>query len=153
VSPFDITILGSPEPWLLAAAASIGLDLSGFKHEITEDFKRHVIKRHGDPSIHGRAVITEADFERIPDSIKTPDTAIIGAVRKGRRYIIYAKTESHMTYIYFEQILDSHRRRALRGSTFYKVTRPLSMEDIKKIVVRNDKTDLSGTAIVSPGGA
>jgi hypothetical protein len=56
-----------------------------------------------------------------------------------------------MTYIYFEQVLDSHRYQVLRGSTFYKVTRPLSMDDIKKIVIRNDKTDISGAAIVSSG--
>jgi hypothetical protein len=65
--------------------------------------------------------------------------------------IIYAKAESDMTCIYFEQILDSHRYRVLRGSTFYKVTRPLTMDGVKRNVTRNDKTDIPGAVIVSPG--
>jgi hypothetical protein len=149
VDQFDKTIIGKPEPWLMEAAAAIGLDFAGFRHETTSDFKRHVLKRHGNPAIHGRATITEVDFSRIPDIVKKPDSAIIGATRKGRFYVIYAKTEPDMTYIYFEQILDSHRYRVLRGNTFYKVTRPLVMDDIKKIVTWNDKTDISGAAIVS----
>jgi hypothetical protein len=153
VRHFEVTILGKPETWLLEAAASIGLDFSGFRHETTNDFKKHVIKRHGNPAIHGKATITDADFTHIPDIVKTPDTAIIGAARKGRLYIIYAKTKPDMTYIYFEQILDSHRYRVLRGSTFYKVTRPLAMDDIKRIVTRNDKTGISGAVITSPGKA
>ena len=149
--PFSKTVIGKPAQWLIEAAASIGLDFSGFTHETTTDFKRHVIKRHGNPALHGRASITDADFARIPGIVKAPDAAIIGAARKGRLYIIYAKTEPDMAYIYFEQVLDSHRYQVLRGSTFYKVTRPLAMDDIKRIVTRNDKTDVSGAVIVSPG--
>jgi hypothetical protein len=148
---FNRTTIGAPEPWLIEAAASIGLDFAGFRHETTSDFKRHVVKRHGNPALHGRATITEADFTFIPDIVKTPDIAIIRASRKGQLYNIYAKTGSDMTYIYFEQVLNSHRYRVLRGSTFYKVTRPLGMDDIRKIVTRNDKTDLSRAAVVSPG--
>jgi hypothetical protein len=150
VNRFEITVIGKPAQWLIEAATGIGLDLSMFRHEITNDFKRHVIKRHGIPAIHGRATITDADFTRIRDIVRTPDMAIIGATRKGRLYSIYVKTEPDMTSIYFEHILDSHRYRVLRGSTFYKVTRPLVMNDIKRIITRNDKTDISGAVIVSP---
>jgi hypothetical protein len=148
---FTKVTIGAPEPWLIEAAASIGLDYAGFRHEITSDFKRHVVKRHGNPDFHGRATITEADFTLIPDIVKMPDAAIIGASRKGQLYNIYAKTGPDMTYIYFEQVLNSRRYRVLRGSTFYKVSRPLVMDDIRKIVIWNDKTDLSGAAVVSPG--
>jgi hypothetical protein len=79
VSSFDITKINAP--------ASIGIGLSGFRHETTADFRRHVIKRHGDPGIHGRATIIDTDFTRIPDIIRTPDTAIVGTARKGRLYI------------------------------------------------------------------
>ena len=102
---------------------------------------------------HGKATIVEADFTRIPDIVKTPNMAIIGATRKGRHYIVYAMTEPDMTYIYFEQIFRSHRNQVLRGSTFYKVTRPLVIDDIKRIVTRNEKTDISEAAIVSLGKA
>ena len=126
VNSFHKTTLGKPAQWLIDAAASIGLDLSGFRHEIiTGDFKRHVIKRHGNIALHGKATIMDADFMRLPDIIKAPSIAIIGAIRKSRRYIVYAKAEPGMTYIYFEQIFGSHRNRVLRGSTFYKVTRSL----------------------------
>jgi len=154
MNQFFKTEIGKPAQWLIDAAVSIGLDLAGFKHEIiTGDFKRHVIKRHGDITLHGKATIVEADFTRIPEIVKTPNMAIIGATRKGRRYIVYAMTEPDMTYIYFEQVFGSHRNRVLRGSTFYKVTRPLVMDDIKRIVTRNEKTDISRAAIVSPGKA
>ena len=154
VNQFNKSIIGKPAQWLIEAAAAICLDLTGFKHEIIiGDFQRHVIKRHGDITLHGKATIVEADFTRIPDIVKTPNMAIIGATRKGRRYIVYAMTEPDMTYIYFEQIFGSHRNRVLRGSTFYKVTRPLVMDDIKRIVTRNEKTDISGAAVVSLGRA
>jgi len=154
VNPSHKATLGKPAQWLIDAAASIGLDLAGFRHEIiTDDFKRHVIKRHGNIALHGKATIVDADFTRLPDIVKAPGIAIIGAIRKGRRYIVYAKAEPCMTYIYFEQIFGSHRNRVLRGSTFYKVTRPLVMDDIKRIVTRNEKTDISGAVIVSLGKA
>jgi hypothetical protein len=52
------------------------------------------MKRHGDPKKHGTAAITEADFERIPDIIRAPDHAIIGATRKGTFINAYVKADS-----------------------------------------------------------
>jgi hypothetical protein len=153
VNQFSKTIIGKPEQWLIKAAASIGLDLAGFRHEITDDFKKHVLKRHGNIAIHGKATIVDADFTYIPDIVKAPNLAIIGATRKGCRYIIYTMAVPDMTYIYSEQVFGSHRNLVLRGSTFYKVTRLLVMDDIKRIVTRNDKTDIYGAAIVSLGKA
>jgi len=150
VNPFHKTTIGKPAQWLIDATASIGLDLTGFRHEIiTGDFKRHVIKRHGNIALHGKATIVDADFTRLSDIVKSPNMAIIGATRKGCRYIVYAKAEPDMTYIYFEKIFGSHRNRVLRGSTFFKVTRQLVMDEIKRIVARNGKTDIAGAAIVS----
>jgi hypothetical protein len=47
VNPFGITKIGKPEPWLIEAAASIGIDVSGLTHEITTYFVNHSIKKHG----------------------------------------------------------------------------------------------------------
>lgn len=149
--PFSKTVIGKPAQWLIEAAASIGLDFSGFRHETTDDLKRHVMKRHGDPDFHGAATITDKDFTLIPGIVKTPDTAIIGATRKGRRYVVYAKIEPGMTWVYFEQILNSRKNKVLRGSTFYKVTKPLALDSILKTITMNNKTDITGAAIVSPG--
>jgi hypothetical protein len=35
----EVTKIGNPEPWLIEAAASIGLDYSGLTHEITNHFR------------------------------------------------------------------------------------------------------------------
>jgi hypothetical protein len=144
---FDKTQMGRPEKWLIDAAAAIGLDFSGFVHETTNQFRDHVMNRHGDPAIHGAATVISKDFSLIPGIIRTPDMAIIGAKRKGAAYIIYVKIETNMTYLYFEQILNSRKNKALRGSTFYKVTRPLLPDDVLKNISRNNKTDISEAII------
>jgi hypothetical protein len=145
VQPFVKAELGKPKQWLIEAGAAIGLNFSGFVHETTNQFKDHVLNRHGDPAIHGAATITDGDFSRIPGIIQAPDMAIIGAKRKKALYIVYVKTDAGITYLYFEQILDSRKNKALRGSTFYKVTKPLTFAEVLNNVSRNDKTDVTGT--------
>jgi hypothetical protein len=145
---FSKTIIGKPEKWLIEAASSIGLDVSGLSHEITNHFKNHVINRHGDPAKHGTATVTEQDFKKIPDMLKKPDIAIIGAVRWGIPCNIQIKIYKGTTYLYFEDILNSNRNKCLRGRTLYKVTRPLLLDEILKNVIRNDKTDISKAKIV-----
>jgi hypothetical protein len=144
VQRFEVTEIGRPEPWLIEAAASVGLDFSGFVHETTNQFRDHVINRHGDPALHGAATVTDEDFSRIPGIIHAPDMAVIGAKRKRALYTVYVKAEAGITYIYFEQILDSRKNKALRGSTFYKVTRLLTLTEVLNNVSRNDKTDVTG---------
>jgi hypothetical protein len=148
VNKFEITGIGKPEPWLIAAAASIGLDYAGLTHEVTNHFRNHVINRHGNPAKHGAATVTNADFDKIPAIVKTPDMAIIGANRRGNLFNIYTKIEAGITYLYFEEVLDSNRNEALRSGTFYKVTRPLSPDEVLKNIIRNDKTDISEAKIL-----
>jgi hypothetical protein len=76
--------------------------------------------------------------------------AIVGAKRKGRLINVYVKAENGMTYLYFEEILQGRKNRALRGCTFYKITRLLTVDDILKNVTRNDKTNISGAKIYNP---
>ncbi|MDR3147464.1 MAG: hypothetical protein LBU00_03685 [Treponema sp.] len=147
---FTKATIGAPEPWLIEAAAGISLNLARFVHEITNQFEDHALNRHGDPAFHGAATITAADFSRIPGIIKAPDMAIIGAKRKERLINVYVKAENGVTYLYFEEILQGRKNKALRGCTFYKVTRPLTVDDILKNVTRNDKTDISGAKVYNP---
>jgi hypothetical protein len=149
VQPFEVTILGKPETWLLEAAASIGLDYSTLTHEVTDHFRNHVINRHGDPSKHGTATVTNKDFDKIPAIVKTPDMAILGASRRGTLCNVYIKIEADITYLYFDEVLNSKRNKALRSSTFYKVTRPLSLDEVLKNVTRNDRTDVSKAKILT----
>jgi hypothetical protein len=44
--------------------------------------------------------------------------AIVGAKRKGRLINVYVKAENGMTYLYFEEILQGRKNKALRGCTF-----------------------------------
>ena len=149
VVKFSKTVIGKPAPWLLEAAASIGLDYSELSHEITNHFQSHVINRHGDPAKHGTATVTEKDFDMIPSILETPDIAIIGAFRWGILCNIYIKTIMEVTYLYFEETLDSNRNKSLRSRTLYKVTRSLSLDEVLKNVVRNDKTDISKANILT----
>jgi hypothetical protein len=112
-------------------------------HETTNEFYDHSLKRHGNHNIHGEATVTSADFEHIPAVVKAPDFAVIGAIRKETLINVYAKINNGITYLYFEQVLSSRRNKALRGKTFYKITRPISFDEFLKNISRNRKTDIS----------
>jgi hypothetical protein len=149
VQPFEVTEIGRPEPWLIEAAASVGLDFSGLTHEITNHFKNHVKKRHG----QGALAVLDTDFDLIPGIVKAPDMAIIGTVREGVIMNAYAKREDGRTYLYFDEVMNSTHNRALRGRTFYKIAKPLDMAGFEKIVTMNEISDLSGVKkVIAAGG-
>jgi hypothetical protein len=139
VQPFAKIEISKPEPWLIEAAASIGLDFTGLTHEITSHFKNHVKKRHD----HGILAILDTDFERIPGIVKAPDMAIIGAIRGKMLFNAYAKREDGATYLYYDEVLDSNRNKTLRSRTFYKIVKPVDMAGFEKIVTMNEKSDIS----------
>jgi len=143
VNSFLKITICKPEQWLIEAGIIIGIDFSELVHEITNEFKNHSIKRHGDPKIHGAATITFADFLQIPNIVKNPDYAIIGAIRKKVLINAYVKIINNITYLYFEDVLKSRRNKAMRGKTLYKVTKPFSFDDFLYNVSKNKKTDIS----------
>ena len=149
MNPFHKTTIGKPRKWLIEAAADIGLDYSELTHEVTNHFKTHVEKRHG----KGALAITEKDFEKIPEIIRKPDLAIIGIKRKGGIRNVYVKRESGLTYLYYDEMLNSNHNKALRGCTLFKIVKSLNMENLERIVIMNEKTDLSKTKkIIAAGG-
>ncbi|MDR1287124.1 MAG: hypothetical protein LBK08_05910 [Treponema sp.] len=149
MQPFEVTILGKPEAWLLEAAASIGLDFSALSHEETNFFRNHVRKRHG----QGVLAILDTDFGLIPAIVKAPDMAIIGTIRKGAIVNAYAKREAGRTYLYFDEAMNSTHHKALRSRTFYKIVKPLDMEGFEKIVIMNGISDLSmARKVIAAGG-
>jgi hypothetical protein len=149
VNQFEKTIIGKPEKWLIEAATAIGHDFTGLTHELTDHFKNHVKKNHGE----GVLAIVDTDFDRIPGIVKAPDMAIIGTYREGALVNVYAKREAGATYLYFEEVLDSNRNQALRGRTFYKIAKPLDMDSFEKIVTMNGISDLSGAKkVIAAGG-
>jgi hypothetical protein len=139
VNDLVITEIGKPEPWLIEAAASIGLDFAGLTHEVTNHFRNHVKKRHG----QGALAILDTDFDLIPGIVKAPDMAIIGASRGEVLFNAYAKREAGATYLYYEEVLNSTRNKALRSRTFYKIIKPLDMAGFEKIITMNEISDLT----------
>ena len=149
MNPFHKTTIGRPKRWLVEAAADVGLDYSELSHEVTNDFKDHVERRHGE----GPLAITDKDFEKIPEIVRKPDLAIIGTLRKGELRNVYVKMEPGVTYLYFDKVLKSNRNRALRGSTFFKIVKPLDMENLERIVNMNGISDLSrAKRVIAAGG-
>jgi len=139
VNQFTKTTIGKPEKWLIGAAASIGLDYSGLTHEVTAFFLQHVVRRHS----KGHLAIGERDYKKIPGILKAPDLAIIGASRGNKLFNVYAKRIEGETYLYFEDVLNSNRNKALRGSTFYKIKKELDIDNLVRIITMNGKSDIT----------
>jgi hypothetical protein len=85
----------------------------------------------------------DTDFDLIPGIVKAPDMAIIGASRGEAIFNAYSKRESGATYIYFDEVLNSNRNKALRSRTFYKIVKLPDMTGFEKIVTMNEQSDLS----------
>jgi hypothetical protein len=155
VNFLDITKIGKPEKWLVEAGASIGLDLAVLTHEVTNYFVNHGIKRHGNAETEkaqGQLPVTTADIRRIPDVVKAPDCAIIGIKQHGGTLIGYAKKFENWTAIYYEEVLDSKKNKALRSKTIYKKMGTVSSETFLKIVANNAHTDVSNIKMVVGAG-
>jgi len=61
--------------------------------------------------------------------------------------------EPGVTYLYFDKVLSSNRNKVLRGSAFYKIVKPLDMENLERIVNMNGISDLSKVKkIIAAGG-
>jgi hypothetical protein len=149
VNIFNIIVINKPQKWLLDAALSIGLDYSELSHEVTLYFLKHVIKRHN----QGNLAITEGDYKKLLGILKAPDLAIIGAARGKKIFNAYAKRTDGETYLYFDEVMDSNRNKALRGSTFYKIKKQLDMDSFVRIVTMNGKSDMSkAKKIIAAGG-
>ena len=143
---FDKSTIGKVEKWLADEARKVGLDIDGFKHEITSDFVSHVRKHHAHEKFEsrkGQIAVEEADFGRIPELIRNPDYAIVGARRNNKNFLIYAKKMATGTMLYFEEVLEGRKNRALRGKTLFKIKGDIDEKKLASIVTLNGKTDLT----------
>jgi len=147
--------LGKVGKWLVREAKKVGLDIVGFEHEITNEFVRHVIKNHGNEKIEsarGQIAIKESDFRKIPEIVRKPDYAIVGAKRNGKCIVIYTKKTNGDTILYFEDILSGRNNRTLRGKTMYKRKNDTDKEAVLNVITSRYKTDVSGAKIVVGAG-
>jgi hypothetical protein len=146
-----ITKIGKPEPWLIEAAADIGIDVSEFSHETTSEFLTHTFKRHGNDTTErarGQIGVTPADIERVPEIVKDPDYAVIGIKRKNETLIAYSKNFGGNATIYYEEILTGNKTKALRSKTMFIKIGSLKQETFLNILGSNVLTDISGAKIV-----
>ena len=155
MKPFEKTVIGKPEQWLIQAAEGAGLDISGLNHEVTNYFTSHSIKRHGNAGAEkaqGQLPVTPADFARIPDIVKTPDCTIINIRRNTEILIAYSKKFEDGTTIYYEEVLNSKKNKALRSKTIYKKMGTVKNDVFLKIVSNNAHTDVSQIKLVVGAG-
>ena len=126
--------LNHVDGWLVELAKQTGLDIAGYRHKVTEDFKRHVEKRHGNPSTEtkrGQIAVTREDLDKIESIINTPDFAVAGIKRNGRDRIILVKNTEHGSVL-VEEILDGKRNKTLNAKTFWITKNPVSVDSLKK---------------------
>jgi hypothetical protein len=155
VIQFTKTVIGTLDPWLIEAAATIGLDLTGLIHEVTNYFVNHGIKRHGGTETEkaqGQLPVTLSDIERIPEIVKAPDCTIIGIKRHGETLIAYSKKLETGTAIYYEEVLNSKKNKSLRSKTMFIKMGTVSNETFLKIITTNAHTDISGAKMVVGAG-
>jgi len=145
VNQFIKTVIGKPAQWLIEASASIGLCFVGLTHEVTNHFVNHSIKKHGNVNLEksrGQIAITFADIEQLPDIVKNPDYATIGKKGSNEIIIAYSKRYKDGTVVYYEDVLNSNKNKALRSKTVYKKIGTMSYETFLKIVANNGRTEI-----------
>jgi hypothetical protein len=153
---FNKTTIGKPAQWLIETAASIGLNFSDLSHEITNHFEKHSIKKHGNinsEKIRGQVAITHDDIKLLSDIVNNPDNAVISKTEKSEIFITYSKKYEDGTIIYYEEVLNSKKNKALRSKTMYKKSGSVSKDAFLKIVENNGHTEiLSEKMVVGAGG-
>ena len=137
-------------------AKSMGIDIDGYNHEISNYFIRHVLKSHGDEkkeTSRGNLPVKDEDFMQIPVIIEHPDYVIFGARRNNENRIIYIKQIEAGTIFYFEEILTGKNNKTLRGNTLYKTKKILNEAGVIANITMNRKTDISKIKITGMDGS
>ena len=138
--------LSPASDWLIKKEKEVGIDISGYMHQITTDFMKHTLNNHGDEKSEeqrGNIAITEDDFTNIQSVFEKPDLVVFGLRRKNEDMIIYTKKLEDGTTVYMEEILSSKKNQALRSKTMYKSKNEISIEKLEKILRENKQNDCS----------
>lgn len=120
-----------------------GIDTTGYKHELTRDDLRHMMKQHGDTaaeSAKGQLAVTPDDLKLIPDIISTYDNIYEGTTKGSRRSIVYEK-KANGAIFYVEVI--ATKQKALRSKTMWKEPSAKNDAPLGAAPVHTSKTDSS----------
>ena len=139
-----VTYLAEVDNEIIKKLKDFGINANGYRHRITSDFKKHVIKQHGNEKsekARGQLAIKEKDFELIPTVIEKSDYRIFGVKRDGKDRIIYVKNMNNGSWIYFEEVLTG--KRSLNGVTMFIKNGTTDINTLKKELESNKRNDLS----------
>ncbi|MDR3798423.1 MAG: hypothetical protein P4K93_09735 [Terracidiphilus sp.] len=153
-------VIAPAQPWLVDAAKENGLDVADHTHVIDGSAVRHVINRHSDPQVElsrGQLPVTDADFERIPDLVESPDAVVFGTKTKGKRdQIGYVKRLEDGNTLYLEEVRTGKKELAAVSMRKYPAARDFDSiaetlpsnargdDGNEPIVVRNPSADKGG---------
>ena len=138
-------------PWIVKLAKEAGFEIEGYKHKITEDFERHVLKQHGNEGIEsarGQIAVTQEDLQNIDNIMNAPDIAVAGIFKNGSPRIILVKNTEHGS-ILVEEILGGKRNKALNAKTFWIVRKTVDAKRIKEILKNTRGYDISKIKIAT----
>lgn len=140
--------------WLVELAKEAGLDISGFKHKVTQEFKNHTLSHHGNAKSEdsrGQIAVTESDLSNIDEIIENPTFAVAGVKRRNKYgkledRIILVKNTNHGT-ILFEEVLSGKKNKALNAKSLMIKKGVITEESLRHILESNSKNDISGFKI------
>ena len=139
------------QDWIVNLAKDVGIDIKGFKHKITGDFKRHVINHHGNAKIESnrhQIAVTDKDLENIDDVINNPTFAVAGVYCNNEPRIILVKNNGTGS-ILVEEILSGKKNKALNAKTFWIADYEISENDIVKMLKNEKVYDISNIKIAT----
>jgi hypothetical protein len=131
------------EPWLVEAAKEHGLDLADHNHVIDGSAVRHVINRHSNEKIEvsrGQLPVTDADFDRIPELIDSPDAVVFGTKTRGKRdQVGYIKRLEDGSTLYLEEVRTG--RKELAAVSMRKYPAAKDFDSIAGTLPSNARSD------------
>ena len=142
------------QEWIVELAKEAGLDISGFKHKVTQEFKKHTLSHHGDEkteSSRGQIAVTETDLLNIDTILEKPTFAVAGVKRKNKygkienRIILVKNTEN--STILFEEVLSGKKNKALNAKTLLIKKGTITEESLLHILESNARNDVSNFKI------
>jgi len=141
------TLAPVPE-WLVGEARRAGLNVDGFVHVLDGSAVRHTLKNHGDAKTEGKRgqlAVTDADFERLPEVVASPDRVVFGTQnRLHKDQIGFVKRLDDGTILYLEEVRTG--RKELAAVTLRKYPATMNVDAVASTLDPNARSD-GGTAL------
>jgi hypothetical protein len=148
--------LGAVSPLVQEAVKEgLGLNLTGFSHDMDAHAIRHIRKQHGNAAreeARGQLSITDADFEAIPDIIANAEYLVTGEKNKlGQPVIGYVTKLADGSFAYLEEVRTG--RKTLSALSLRKYPATSNSLGIAKSIAPNVRDDSGdGRKIIPLGG-